>query len=176
VLPGIHFKYEPLNGLLLRSSYTISIGRPNFGSIFPNTTIDYTNETVNQGNSGLKAQTSDNFDVSIEYYFEPVGLVSASFFLKEISNFIYNAGTTIPQGDNNGFDGLYGGWTLRSAANGGFRVGDRTLSREELLALVDRAPAEFSPSVLLRPIVQDTIFPTACYVAGPSELAYLGQL
>jgi bacillithiol synthase len=65
---------------------------------------------------------------------------------------------------------------IRAAANGGFSVGDRTLSREELLALVDRAPAEFSPSVLLRPIVQDTIFPTACYVAGPSELAYLGQL
>ena len=30
--------------------------------------------------------------------------------------------------------------------------------------------------MLLRPIVQDTLFPTICYVAGPSELAYLGQL
>lgn len=45
-----------------------------------------------------------------------------------------------------------------------------------LLERVRTRPAEFSPNVLLRPLVQDTLFPTACYVAGPNELAYLGQL
>ena len=30
--------------------------------------------------------------------------------------------------------------------------------------------------MLLRPLVQDTLFPTVCYVAGPNELAYLAQL
>jgi bacillithiol biosynthesis cysteine-adding enzyme BshC len=61
-------------------------------------------------------------------------------------------------------------------AGGSYQVGDRTESREALLARARSNPAEFSPNVLLRPVVQDTIFPTACYVAGPSELAYLGQL
>jgi bacillithiol biosynthesis cysteine-adding enzyme BshC len=62
------------------------------------------------------------------------------------------------------------------------RDGDRFMIGEtpvRLDALADDArnnPARFSPNVLLRPIVQDTLFPTICYVSGPSELAYLGQL
>jgi bacillithiol biosynthesis cysteine-adding enzyme BshC len=55
-------------------------------------------------------------------------------------------------------------------------IGD---AREPLVALEARArtsPADFSPNVLLRSVVQDTIFPTVCYVGGPSELAYFAQL
>ncbi len=58
----------------------------------------------------------------------------------------------------------------------GFAIGDASYTKEALLDLAARRPEEFSPSVLLRPIVQDTLFPTACYVAGPNELAYLAQL
>ncbi len=55
-------------------------------------------------------------------------------------------------------------------------VGEDVRSTRSLLDRVRDAPQEFSPNVLLRPIVQDTLFPTVCYVAGPNELAYLGQL
>jgi bacillithiol biosynthesis cysteine-adding enzyme BshC len=53
------------------------------------------------------------------------------------------------------------------------RVGD---AKEKMLQRVTANPADFSPNVLLRPLVQDTLFPTVCYVAGPNELAYLAQL
>jgi bacillithiol biosynthesis cysteine-adding enzyme BshC len=57
-----------------------------------------------------------------------------------------------------------------------FLIGDRPVPAAALVEEAEADPARFSPNVLLRPIVQDTLFPTICYVAGPSELAYLGQL
>ena len=60
--------------------------------------------------------------------------------------------------------------------DGTFSIGGRTLDASTLLADIETDPARFSPNVLLRPIVQDTLLPTVAYVAGPNELAYLGQL
>ncbi len=57
-----------------------------------------------------------------------------------------------------------------------FVAGERTFTLDALTEQARTSPDLFSPNVLLRPLVQDTLFPTICYVAGPSELAYLGQL
>ena len=52
---------------------------------------------------------------------------------------------------------------------------DIRYTRDELLLMVDENPESFSPNVVLRPIVQDSILPTAAYVAGPGEVAYFAQ-
>ena len=71
---------------------------------------------------------------------------------------------------------LDGGRRSIRQQDGEFVVGDRHYARAALLQEASDRPAGFSPNVLLRPVVQDAMFPTICYVAGPSELAYLGQL
>lgn len=55
-------------------------------------------------------------------------------------------------------------------------IGDEAMTMAQLMDEARSHPERFSPNVLLRPLVQDTVFPTICYVAGPNELAYLGQL
>lgn len=55
-------------------------------------------------------------------------------------------------------------------------IGETRVSLQSLVEEARTNPGRFSPNVVVRPIVQDTLFPTICYVSGPSELAYLGQL
>ena len=50
-----------------------------------------------------------------------------------------------------------------------------TFAPSTLLEMVDESPQRFSPNVILRPIIQDVLFPTIAYVAGPGEIAYYAQ-
>jgi bacillithiol synthase len=58
----------------------------------------------------------------------------------------------------------------------GLKNSDRRFTESELARLAQAAPENFSPNVLLRPLVQDHLFPTIGYVAGPSEIAYFAQI
>jgi bacillithiol biosynthesis cysteine-adding enzyme BshC len=65
---------------------------------------------------------------------------------------------------------------LHRAGPGRFTAGKRELSQDDLLALASSAPQSFSPSVLLRPVVQDYLLPTLAYVGGAAEVAYFAQV
>ena len=60
--------------------------------------------------------------------------------------------------------------------SGGFFLGERKLEAGELLAEVERCPEKFSANVLLRPLIQDYLLPTLCYIGGPAEAAYFAQI
>ncbi len=49
------------------------------------------------------------------------------------------------------------------------------ISPAELLDRVKSVPEQFSPNVLLRPIVEDYLLPTLAYTGGAAEVAYFAQ-
>jgi bacillithiol biosynthesis cysteine-adding enzyme BshC len=57
-----------------------------------------------------------------------------------------------------------------------FFVGDRKLAVAELIKETERCPELFSANVLLRPVIQDYLLPTLCYIGGPAEVAYFAQI
>jgi bacillithiol synthase len=59
--------------------------------------------------------------------------------------------------------------------NSGFVAGNREFSLSELASEIESHPESFSPNALLRPVMQDTLLPTAAYVGGPAEIAYFAQ-
>jgi bacillithiol biosynthesis cysteine-adding enzyme BshC len=59
---------------------------------------------------------------------------------------------------------------------GRFCLGPDSYTRQELQAWLATAPERFSTSLVLRPIVQDFLLPTAIFIGGPGELSYLAQL
>lgn len=50
------------------------------------------------------------------------------------------------------------------------------LSVDEAARRIEEEPEQWSPGVLLRPLAQDALLPTAAYVGGPAEIAYHAQI
>ena len=57
----------------------------------------------------------------------------------------------------------------------GSESGAEKLTQDELLRRLAAAPQQFSPNVLLRPVVQDYLLPTLACTGGPAEAAYFAQ-
>jgi bacillithiol biosynthesis cysteine-adding enzyme BshC len=58
----------------------------------------------------------------------------------------------------------------------GGEAGAERISQSELVARIASAPEQFSPNVLLRPVVQDFLLPTLAYTGGAAETAYFAQV
>jgi len=119
VLPSILVKYNISDDFKVRASFTNTIARPKYSDLVPSSIIDRSNHSLTLGNPDLDPTISYNFDLSSEYYFKSIGLVSAGIFYKKINDFIveqtlrnynYNGTTytTFTQPQNSGDANLFG--------------------------------------------------------------------
>ena len=90
-LPSVLLKYEPVDNLVLRASFTTTLARPKFSQMVPGDRVNLHDEEYTMGNPDLRNTVSNNYDLMCEYYFKSIGLVSAGVYYKQISDFIVDA-------------------------------------------------------------------------------------
>jgi TonB-dependent receptor len=96
LLPAIDFRLEPMDNVVARVSYSKTLARPDYGNLFASQSANGPNRpsavggrpTGTSGNPNLKPLVSDNFDISLEWYFGRSSYVSAGFFVKKVKNFV----------------------------------------------------------------------------------------
>lgn len=94
---------------------------------------------------------------------------------KELEHESFHAQVKIPRESTLLFYNVAGVRQPLRRRNGQFVAGNASFTAAELHAALERAPQDFTPNVLLRPIVQDSLLPTAAYIGGPAEIAYMAQ-
>jgi len=120
-LPGLHLKYQATSGWVNRLSWSTGVGRPPFGNIIPNTTVNDAAQSISVTNPNLKPQYARNVDFSSEYYFTPQGMISFGAFHKKINDYIQSDSSQfVASGQNNGYDGQYAGYRINTTVNSGW--------------------------------------------------------
>lgn len=68
--------------------------------------------------------------------------------------------------------------SLTRTAGGNYRAknSEREYTLKELAERAERSPADFSPNVTFRAVVQDYLLPTVAYIGGAAEIAYFAQV
>jgi TonB-dependent receptor len=102
VNPSVNVRYDVNKNFIVRSAFSSTIARASYTQLNPTSTLterpdDSTIPTLTIGDSKLKPVRSFNYDLTAEYYFPSVGLISGGVFFKDMKNNIYrlNSLTTL---------------------------------------------------------------------------------
>ncbi|WP_414663933.1 TonB-dependent receptor [Horticoccus sp. 23ND18S-11] len=119
VFPNLQFRFVPIRHLTFRANLSTTIGRPRMADLVGRFSVNDVGQAVNFSNPSLKPQEARNYDVSVEYYFEPVGVISVGGFRKDITRYVTATSFRIV-GNEFGLDlGPYAGWTGSTRVNAG---------------------------------------------------------
>jgi TonB-dependent receptor len=117
-LPSAQVQYQIQPDTDLRVVYSRGLARPNIGDLVPAQIVDpnASPKQVTLGNASLIPTKSNNYDVLVEHFFQPLGILQAGFYYKQLYDPIYPTVSLIGPTDPN-FPGL-GGYKLLQSVNG----------------------------------------------------------
>ena len=98
VLPMLHARYNVTDWFDIRASYTETLSRPSFNLLIPSWQV-INPTTFIWNNPDLEPIESDNYDLSLSFYSNKIGLLSVGGFYKNISNFIFGQNTFVVEDD-----------------------------------------------------------------------------
>jgi TonB-dependent receptor len=105
-LPSVQVQYQLEKNTNIRANYSRGISRPNIGDLVPTLIVDpnFSPKQVVQGNPDLKPTKANNYDLLVEHFFQPLGIIQAGVFYKQLSDPIYPTVTLLgPTDPNAGF-------------------------------------------------------------------------
>lgn len=151
-LPSLDFSMDFTDTLKGRASFNQTIARPTYDKFYQSTIVnDPPRPTAlggvgggSQGNVNLEPLASNNFDLSVEWYYDDVNLLSLGYYRKDVKNFV---GTQIVNKSlfglrdaTSGVAGSRSGEAIDELNAGGFTVSERNLFT--MTAVLDN-PADF---------------------------------
>ncbi|WP_447729174.1 TonB-dependent receptor [Pseudoxanthomonas suwonensis] len=96
-LPSFSAAWDVTDNVVLRTSASRTMTRPNPSSMLPATTFtDISAQVANQGNPDLTPYISTNFDIGGEWYTGGEGFVGLTLFNKRVEGYTYQGVTTRP--------------------------------------------------------------------------------
>lgn len=99
LFPSAQVRYSATNNLIFRGAFYRSVLRPDPQNLSRSLTVSDNELAFSTANPDLQPEYASNYDTRIEYYFEPVGVLSAGFFYKTIKDAQISSTTNFTAGD-----------------------------------------------------------------------------
>ncbi len=86
-LPSAHLKIKPAKWFDIRASVAKTLARPNFDMVAPRIRLDLNDGVVYQSNTELQHAVAWNYDFSLAFFSNKLGLLTLGAFYKKFDNF-----------------------------------------------------------------------------------------
>ncbi|GHF97241.1 TonB-dependent receptor [Thalassotalea marina] len=96
-LPSANFTLKITDDLILRTAYSKTLTRPGLTSLAPSMSFGYTTKThrfASGKNPRLTPYSSENFDISLAWYYAPSSMFSLAAYRKDVEDFIITTTAT----------------------------------------------------------------------------------